>query len=285
VTPENSKRPRGKLFALVLIIAGAFLFLDNLGIVPIEHIGAYWPLALVVFGAGLMIERRSAPVIIWGSTLIAAGILLILGNLDMVRVTSGAIWSLLLIAAGVMLLVRPAAFRPFILRHREFRARRGLPPFQGFRHRHEFHGPERWSNERWSNAATDFTGNKLKEVAIFFGVKRRVQSQDFQGGELVSVFGSIELDLSEALIAAPERLEDGRRVPRGAVLEASAVFGAIDIIVPRTWRVITEGAGVFGAYEDKTVPPRPEPGLDLPTLILRGGAVFGAVTLRNESAT
>jgi hypothetical protein len=277
VTPEN-KRPRGRLFALMLIIAGALLFLDNLGIIPIEHIGAYWHMALVFFGAGLLYERRGPIEMIWALTLIAAGILLILGNLDLLHVTAGAIWSLLLIAAGAILLVRPAFFKPFIMRPHGLRPPRGLHPRHDFRHRHGFGG-----REAWSNAATDFTGNKLREVAIFFGVKRRVESQDFQGGELVSVFGSIELDLSEALIAAPERFEDGRRVERGAVLEASAVFGAIDIIVPRTWRVVSEGAGVFGAYEDKTVPPRPEPGFEVPVLILRGGAVFGSVTLRNDS--
>jgi len=47
---------RGTFFALALILAGLFLFLDNLGLIPIAHIGANWPLALVV-----AVRRTSVP--------------------------------------------------------------------------------------------------------------------------------------------------------------------------------------------------------------------------------
>jgi hypothetical protein len=42
-----------------------------------------------------------------------------------------------------------------------------------------------------------------------------------------------------------------------------------------------QGSAVFGTYEDKTIPPRPEPGVALPTLIIRGGTAFGSVVIRN----
>jgi hypothetical protein len=61
----------------------------------------------------------------------------------------------------------------------------------------------------------------------------------------------------------------------------NAVFGGIEIRVPRTWRVERESAAVFGSFEDKTVPPRPEPGFEPPTLVIRGNAVFGSIEVKN----
>ena len=43
-------------------------------------------------------------------------------------------------------------------------------------------------------------------------------------------------------------------------------FGAIELRIPETWRVSMQGTAVFGAYEDKTIPPRPDPGIQTPTL-------------------
>ena len=44
------ERRYGSAFALILIVMGTLLFLDNLGVLPIRHIESYWPLALVVWG-------------------------------------------------------------------------------------------------------------------------------------------------------------------------------------------------------------------------------------------
>ena len=87
-----------------------------------------------------------------------------------------------------------------------------------------------------------------------------------------AVFGSIELDLSGASISSRDRRDD---------LEANAVFGGIEITVPRTWKIVMKNTAVFGGCEDKTVPPRPEPGFEPVTLVITGGAVFGGIEIRN----
>ncbi len=81
--------------------------------------------------------------------------------------------------------------------------------------------------------------------AVFSSVKRRVEDQDFKGGEVVAVFGEVKIDLRKAGIASGE-----------AVIEVNAVFAGVDIRVPETWLVVLRGAGIFGAFEDKTIPPR-----------------------------
>ena len=237
--------PRGTLFAVALIVAGTLLFLDNLGVLPIENIGAYWPLALVVYGLGAMNRCRTARTAVWSATLTVAGVLLVLGNLGILHVTIGELWPLLLIAGGVLMLVE-----------------RG-----------------RWkgNTEEWTRRLEHKWQTRQKRAqrwdAVFSSIKQRVDSQDFTGGEAAAVFGSVELDLTGAQLA----LEG---TERRAVIEANAVFGAVEIVVPRNWRVLKEGTGVFGSFDDRTI-LIPVPGEDTATFSIHGAAVFGSVTIRN----
>ncbi|HWE51336.1 MAG TPA: DUF5668 domain-containing protein [Bryobacteraceae bacterium] len=293
-------QPRGTIFALALIVAGALLFLDNLGIVPIEDIGAYWPLAFVVYGLGTLYYKRGPISLIWSGSLIVAGVLLILGNLGILHVTVGALWPLLLIALGATLLVDRSAWGSNVtsMFTRDWPSREQHLKWKadGWKRKQE-RWAERiaWRTGTYSGSAfasnltdsihekirqTPWAEGRIREIAVFFGTKRRVESQDFQGGELVAVFGSIELDLTAASMQ-PQPAADSQGLPtRRAVLEGSAVFGSVEITVPRNWRIIREGTGIFASYEDKTI-PRPEPGVDPPTLVIRGGAVFGSVEIRN----
>ena len=114
------------------------------------------------------------------------------------------------------------------------------------------------------------TDGAVGSYAIFSSVKRRIDEQDFKGGEVVAVFGEVKIDLRKAGIASGE-----------AVIEVNAVFAGVDIRVPETWLVVLRGAGIFGAFEDKTIPPRTDPGVKPPTLVITGTAVFGATKVDN----
>jgi predicted membrane protein len=240
--------PRGSLFALMLIIVGALLFLDNVGILPIQDIRAYWPIFIVIFGVQILDRRQSRTAIIWAVALIAWGALLILGNLQIIHVTGSVFWPVMLIAFGISMLVNPSHFHEWPERIRKYS---------------QFKPP---------SSRQTFFGNRLQESVVFASLNRRVDTQQFEGGKVDAVFGSIELDLSEASISSPDRR---------ASLEANAVFGGIEITVPRTWKVVMKGAAVFGGCDDRTVPPRPEPGFEPPTLIITGAAVFGGVEIRH----
>jgi predicted membrane protein len=243
-----TKTPRCSLFALMLIAAGALLFLDNLGILPIQNIRAYWPIWMVIWGASILDRRRSQVASIWALALIACGILLILGNLHIVHVTAGVVWPVLLIAFGIMMLVRPLHLREW-----PRRCRMQAPS-----------GPVKTSD--------GVSGNRLNEATVFSSLNRRLETQQFEGGKLDAVFGSIELDLSGAAISSPERQ---------AEIEVNAVFGGIEITVPRNWKIVLKSTAVFGGCDDRTVPPRLEPGFEPATLVITGAAVFGGITIRN----
>lgn len=111
-------------------------------------------------------------------------------------------------------------------------------------------------------------GTTISETAIFGGGKRVVSSPHFRGGELYAFCGGHEVDLTGAGIEGEV-----------AVIDATAMFGGVDLHVPEDWDVSVEGVAIFGGYEDKTSHPRgPEPAK---RLIVRGFAIFGGVEVKN----
>jgi predicted membrane protein len=238
----KGSRP-GVVGGALLIVFGTLMFIDNLGLLPVSVFDAFWPLFFMGGGAYWFRRTGSPAVRVWAGTAFFFGLLLVLDLFHVVHVTGAILWPLALIATGVVMLIYRLSF-PRLADRISIGA----------------------------NTNTRPVTSKLDEVAVFSQVKRRIETQTFEGGDLSSVFGGIELDLRWAAISSPGKV---------AVLEANAVFGGIELRIPETWRISIQGSAAFGAYEDKTIPPRPEPGFETPTLVIRGGVAFGAVTVRN----
>jgi predicted membrane protein len=99
------------------------------------------------------------------------------------------------------------------------------------------------------------------------GLKRRIESQNFQGGKATSILGGIELDFTRA------RLAEGR-----AAIELTAILGGIEVRVPQTWRVEVEGRPLLGGIEDKhTFAPGTE---TAQTLHLKASAILGGIEIK-----
>lgn len=110
----------------------------------------------------------------------------------------------------------------------------------------------------------------LHEYCIFTGGKRRIVSNNFRGGEIVAVFGGVEVDLRGAQLGGGE-----------AVIDITAAFGGCNIKVPTNWYVEMRGVAAFGGYSDKTIPPRLSPGQRIQKLVVTGSAAFGGVVIEN----
>jgi hypothetical protein len=106
------------------------------------------------------------------------------------------------------------------------------------------------------------------ETAVFSGVDRHISAQDFHGAQCTAVFGSCKIDLRDAQIQGRE-----------AVVETYAVFGDIEIWVPKDWEVVNHGFAVFGGMGDQR--RHSSGGGDTKTLIVQGAAVFGEVQIKN----
>jgi len=104
--------------------------------------------------------------------------------------------------------------------------------------------------------------------AVFSGMKRRVETSNFRGGHVSAVMGGVQLDLTGA------GLEGGR-----ATIQAEAVLGGIEILVPRDWRVVIDGAPILGGIDDKhkSVPEGESKG----TLYVKGTAILGGITIKD----
>jgi len=232
---RNRDRYTGLIPGAIILTIGAIFLLDNLGIINARHFWQFWPLFLIFAGiVKLANPSRRA----WGAMLLIFGVLLQLNQLGYAHFSIGQLWPLVLIVAG------------------------GFAMWSALQARKMAEN----ANANYSDPLTT-----LNENAIFGGVEKRVNSKEFRGGQLQSLFGGIELDLRDADIAESE-----------AVLHANALFGGIELRVPETWYVVTRGQGIFGGYTDSTryVPPS-DPDKPKKTLVVMGTAIFGGVEIRN----
>ncbi len=95
------------------------------------------------------------------------------------------------------------------------------------------------------------------------------RSQQFEGGELTVILGSLTLDLTQARLAP------------GAKLSVTAVLGGCEILVPPGWDVRLGGVPVLGGWDDTT---RRTPGTaDAPVLTVRAVAVLAGVEVRHPT--
>lgn len=102
--------------------------------------------------------------------------------------------------------------------------------------------------------------------AAFGGVERRNTSKAFHSADLTAIFGGVELDLRDAAIAE-----------RPARVNAVAMFGGAEVIVPRDWNVQLDVLPVLGGASDER-PRRAEQHEEL-DLVLTGFAAFGGVSV------
>jgi hypothetical protein len=239
----SRRRPptAGIIIAVLMIGAGVLLFLDNLGLFHIYNVWRLWPVALIAIGFSKLFDSRGAGGLVWACLVMAAGVIFLLDNFGVWHVSWGMLWPLALVGVGISMLLHALE-------------RKNVPE----------------KSPPWASIGTS-SADALREWATFGGVKRRLNTQDFQGGEMIAVFGGIEVDLREA------NIPPGKEV----VVDANATFGGIELRVPYSWQVVMSGMGIFGGYEDKTVPPRPVEGVTAPRLLVTGYAVFGGVSIEN----
>ena len=110
--------------------------------------------------------------------------------------------------------------------------------------------------------------NDLGVFILFSGVKRRIESQNFEGGKSTALFGSVQLDFAPAVLANNE-----------ATVELTSMFGSHEIWVPREWKVVVDPSAILGSVEDKTVGTPAEKGKT--TLYIKATALFGSVEIKN----
>jgi hypothetical protein len=106
--------------------------------------------------------------------------------------------------------------------------------------------------------------------ALFGGSETRNRSPHFAHANVAAVMGGATLDLREA------------HVEPGARVDALALFGGVDVIVPEGTRVNLHGLPIFGGYGDKTTGDGSLPA-DAPMVDVTATAIFGGVEVKNTA--
>ena len=105
---------------------------------------------------------------------------------------------------------------------------------------------------------------KEEYYATFSGQKLNFSGEDFKGASLNAIFGGIDLDLRNVNITQDQ------------VVNATTVFGGIDILVPNNVNVKVKSNSLFGGVDNKVKTYNE----NLPTIYVKGFCLFGGVEIK-----
>ncbi len=224
---------RGRFIAAsVFILIGAALLLRNLDLLNIGYlIRTYWPCILIMIGLSHLASSRNAGHL-GGWIFILIGVILQAEKLGWLDWRWYQYWPVVIIIIGLWILIRPR------------------------------------SKSWWPGNTIE--SDQFDMFTLFSGSNKTVQSSNFKGGELTTIFGGIKADLRPA-----------KSLEKEIKLTATAIFGGIELIVPQNWRVSIHVTPILGGVEDKRKMISSTLSDDAPTLIIRGTVIFGGVEIKD----
>ena len=228
------------------IYTGAFILLIGIGILlrklgaPIPYYLMSWKVLLIVIG--LFIGFRSGFKEINWIIPIVIGSVFLIGDIFPYLSFGRIAWPAAIIAVGAIILIKG-------LKANAITKNNGLSEpvdtggFTGFKRvddpNNQDAGESTSTFAQSTTAGYSSTDDMISLTAVFGGVKRTVVSKNFLGGEITSVFGGAEVDLTHADI-------------RGVVkIDATSILGGTKLLVPSNWDVQSEMVAIFGGVEDK----------------------------------
>lgn len=107
--------------------------------------------------------------------------------------------------------------------------------------------------------------NGFEHWATFSETKVNAEEKDFKNVTLNAIFGSMKYDLSKS------------NLKNDAIIDAYAIFGGIEIIVPKDVVVKIIPTSIFGGTEDKTINRESTNGK---ILYINSTCVFGGVSIK-----
>jgi predicted membrane protein len=221
--------------SVVLILLGVYLLLENLGFIYISDLWDYWPLILVGIGVVKLLNSKFKDIY-------SAGILIVIGFL------------LFSITTNYLYIEDIWQFWPLIL------------VFIGARIIWNHYIRENKPGYRDSMISRD----RIDAVVVFGGRELRVSSDQFEGGNITSIFGGAEIYFSNSRLARGEN-----------ILDVFVMFGGAELYVPRDWNVVMKGIPIFGAFEDERRASPPEELSAENTLFIKGLVLFGGLSLKD----
>ena len=105
---------------------------------------------------------------------------------------------------------------------------------------------------------------KTEYYATFSGEELTFTGSEFKGASLNAIFGGIDINLKDAVIG-----ED-------IVINSTAVFGGVDILVPNNVNVKVKSSSIFGGTDNKMTENKE----NVPTIYVKAFNLFGGTEIR-----
>ena len=237
---------------LILVAAGAFLLLRNMGFFLPGWLFT-WPIILILVGiySGFKHNFRNNSWLI----LIAVGGFFLVSRFIPSLSLEPLFWPLVIIGLGVAFILRPRRSR-----------------WEDFKKDTDYNQWKSVPGSSFQEPAGDTPANIdsndfLVARSVFSGIKRNIVTKNFQGGTVSCIFGGAEFDLSQADFTGQ------------VVLKLEMIFGGSKFILPSNWTVQNEIDGVFHGVDDKRKWHTDAGSNPAKILILRGSAVFGGIEI------
>ena len=122
-------------------------------------------------------------------------------------------------------------------------------------------------NSKISKEINKLNENRPKDseyCATFSGQNVKFDGEKFNGAELTAVFGGVKCDLTKAIIE------------NDVVINATSVFGGIDILVPENVKVKIKSSSIFGGVDEK----KKSDTTDGHTIYVNATCIFGGVDIK-----
>lgn len=220
------------LWGIVLIMVGVIFGLNAVGLTDINiFFRGWWTLFIIVPS---FIELFRSTNKMWSIIWLVIGIVLLLcaQNILSFRLIGKLIFPFILVMIGLSIIFKDTVNKKVTEKIRNLNSNKG--EFDEF-------------CATFGSQQSDFSG------------------QEFKGANLDAVFGSVELDISKAIIKNDQ------------VINANAIFGGIEIRVPTGVNIKVKSTPIFGGVSNKAKTDYNE---SSPTIYINGVAMFGGVEIK-----
>lgn len=109
------------------------------------------------------------------------------------------------------------------------------------------------------------SGEKEEYCSTFGSQNVNFSGKDFNGANIDAIFGSVDFNLENSTV-----LDD-------KVINATAVFGKIEITAPSNVNIKVKSTPIFGSTQNKVKKPYDE---HIPTIYINSVAIFGGVDIK-----
>jgi predicted membrane protein len=250
INNKEENRDGSKVIAGVIIVTvGVALLLRNIGFLLPNWLFT-WPMILILVGIYTGVKhnfKNNSWLIVTG-----IGVFFLIKRFIPSLHLEPFFWPLIIIAIGIIYILNP--------------------------------GKKSWSNwkkidsndkskvsDSWQGFASDEavdSNDEFKINSIFSGVIRNIITKNFKRGQIRTIFGGAEIDMSQADMTSP------------SYINIDVAFGGVEIVVPANWTIQNDIQGVFHGVEDKrynnavVIDPNK-------ILVLKGNCAFGGIEVKS----